>query len=259
MPPFDTNNRFADEDCERGDVGTRRNSAGPCKRPLSPPPEADEGAVKIAQTSRRQVQFDQDVKVSRIPHYSEYGSDGVALLWNTASDYARFRQDVADTLYLIAHVPNAVDGIRYTARGIEGRTRGVSKHRHRIKAEAWSAVFDEQTYQKAIEEPDADWIAAVYQRATVECVQEALELAQLDVIDVSKYQQQIPFDLFDDSWISSVASQEEEPVNRKASEQVSSCLSTEEDSASTEAGDSQPIDCSGFDDSWITDVARSNS
>ena len=257
MPPLDITNR------ESSEVGTRRNPT--CKKRLLPSsqPQAEQISLLLSSSShhqlpRRRVQFGEEVQVTQIPHLSDYSDEEVALLYNTPSDYTRFRQDVADTLYMIAHVPNAVDGIRYTSRGVEGRTRGVSKQRQRIKTEAWNAVFDEQTYQRAIEEPDSDWIGAVYHRAAVESLQEALELAQLDVIDVSRYQQEVSFDLFDDSWISSVSSQEEEPSYRNEHQiETLYVFASDEDNASVGINKAPVVDCSGFDDSWITDIAQS--
>lgn len=196
-----------------------------------------------AEGTQRRARFSESVTCHLTLTRSEYSEEESKNCWYSASEYASFRQDVCTTVYLMQIDPNRVDGVDFTMRGVEHRVAEVSLQRRRLRSLSISAVLDEQSFQRGIGESSQDEIAKLYARHCEHAVLEAINLAAWNKLDAEQSQSDIAEDdFFADDWISSVSS--------TASAEKNCVIPWEE---------SELLDnVSGFDDSWLRDVAVSS-
>jgi hypothetical protein len=175
-----------------------------------------------------------------------YTSDEIKDTWYSGADNSRFRKDIATTVRRIIHKLDQqdVDGrLQYSSsRGAECRMQQVLKRRHQLKWQAWSAVLDEQEFQREVVERNDDRIAAVYRHVSREAVREAFQLAanMMDRFDAYRYQNEQSCqhkDEFNDDWIRSIATQQDCTNANRPTKQLNF------------------RDDAGFDDTWIRDVS----
>ncbi|KAG7347426.1 hypothetical protein IV203_016131 [Nitzschia inconspicua] len=150
-----------------------------------------------------------------IASFSEWSPEEQASRWYTQEEYGNLRRDVFHTLYLLRNRPESLDGVSYTARGVECRDPAVVGRRQRYKQLAWQAVFEEQEALRKDGDAsgDRDWLATLYSNAARPALHEALDLAALDEVEANQIyreeqQRLIPNedDAFSDDWIRSISS-----------------------------------------------------
>ena len=134
MPPLDNlefvKECFPDNDAADADVGVC-TILSPCvdneniSMPATPSPTTVRCFPEETTSSKSPslVKFHDTVDVCYIPHHKEYSSEEVAWMWNSQSDYARFRQDIYETVRLLRksqekHHSSLMDDVNYTSRGI---------------------------------------------------------------------------------------------------------------------------------------------
>jgi hypothetical protein len=194
---------------------------------------------------KKLVRFDEQFQVFYVLHLNDYTSDEIKDTWYSGADNSRFRKDIATTVRLIINKleQDHVDGLQsYSSRGAECRMQCVLKHRHQLKCQAWSAVLDEQEFQREVGERNDDRIAAVYLHLSRQAVLEAFQLAatMMDRFDDAyRYENEHcqPKDEFNDDWIRSIATQQDCTNANRPTKQLNF------------------RDDAGFDDTWIRDVS----
>lgn len=194
--------------------------------------------------SARRPHFNDCHKIHHMPGRGEFSKQEIQDCWYTANELASFRLNICTTLYLFKVDPTRVDCGEYTMRGLERKLEEASCRKNCLRARARSAVLDEQDFQVGIGEVSPERLAAVYSIAAREAVLDAINLAALDQMDAFCYQNQSPIDeLFPDEWISSISSNE---WNKRQ-------INHSPNKPPTDQG--SPEDLSGFDDSWLRDIA----
>ena len=220
-----------------------------------------------------QVRFNEEVNVHFVINLQEITPEEIQQCWYNPNEYNEFKSDVAVTVYLIQNNPGKVDDIKYTRRGAEIRIDSILEQRHNWKREARSEVLSEQYAQNMMGFlfKDEEKIASLYKVASQPAILEAIELAKLDRNDAESYYSYIhqakdgcleaeqscfsqkrrhrkKLSDFNDSWITSISSEEEEGPFLSNNYQHSS---------PAVASNEHPffLDDSGFDDSWLREVS----
>jgi hypothetical protein len=222
-----------------------------------PQSKENENARKCKRVSFQTKEELQQVEL--IAPSSEWSEEEQLSRWHSQEDYGNFRSDVFHTLYLLRNHPESLDGVTYTARGVECRDPAVVGRRQHVKHLAWQAVFDEQEALRkdASTENSSrqdDWMATLYSSAARPALREALDLAALDEIQAKEIHNEgkkqgdvyHDEDSFSDDWIRSISSH-------------STSSTTSEDSSfvPSNSGDESGFcvfgaaSASGFDDDWI--------
>mmetsp|Transcript_4245 Transcript_4245/g.7791 ORF Transcript_4245/g.7791 Transcript_4245/m.7791 type:complete len:244 (+) Transcript_4245:222-953(+) len=182
--------------------------------------------------------------VQYLEHHCDWSEEERFSRWYSAEEYAIFRRDASNSLYLLRNCPEKLDGVTNTARGVECRNPAVLGRRQSVKQQAWNAVFEEQ--KACWNNPDniSVCIAMAYSQVSRPALLEALNMAATDELEVASYRleesQKAAVEAgFADDWISSISSGEEYS------------------SSSTEVGDGAEFgfcvfgDSSGFDENWL--------
>jgi hypothetical protein len=225
MPPL---NRLVDDDDDLEDnhVHWRRNQAtnafpeeagrGIVSAPLNGTLTHTNSEVQDTPASERRARFcdhqnqTHSIRRGGREDGDDYSSEQEMVdCWYTASEFARFRQDIRTTVNLHKQDKCRIDGKKYTMRGIEHRVEPASSsnrvepasssNRRRgrrsssssssRRSRARSAVMEEQAFQKDTGEPSADFIAVAYSYVTKDAVVGALNLAAKDQLDAVRYQE----------------------------------------------------------------------
>lgn len=196
---------------------------------------------------RKTVRFnEEEQQVREIISRNEFTSQEIDASWYTADDFTSFKRDVTTVTYLMIHHPGCIDDVKYTSRGAECRVDAIVQRRHRWRLEGRTAVMVAQGRGDNV-----NVMAAVYSDLSHEAVREALEIAILDEEDGRAYQTEecqptFPKDLFSDEWISSIATlagpSSTDELLPRTSESINFWNDTDNDD-------------SGFDDSWLRDIA----
>ena len=194
--------------------------------------------------SARRPHFNDCHEVHRIPGRGDFSKQEIQDCWYAANELTSFRLNICTTLYLFKVDPTRGDCAEYTIRGLERKIEEASCKKNCLRARARSAVLDEQDFQVGIGEVNPERLAAVYSIAAKDAVVDAINLAALDQFDAYRYQNQAPIDeLFPDEWISSISSTEWRTLQPNNAQNK-----PKPDQSSVE-------DLSGFDDSWLRDIA----
>ena len=215
MPPLNTSDNVSDR------------YVPPSQEPLKHFSAKRSRTLAVSFSEQRQVRF--------ILHRNDYTCDEKKNTWYFLSDNSRFRKEIAFTIKLITSRPEYVDGLEYTSRGVEGRVKHVSEHRHHLKQQAWSVVLDGQEAQRQFGGTSEDVIASDYIFTCKHTVLEAIQIASRDQLAAQRYQNEplCQTDEFDDGWIKSISTKED-----------FTCACTK----------SCSVEVAGFDDEWIRDV-----
>lgn len=170
----------------------------------------------------------------------DYSDQEIENCWYTASEYASFRQDVCNCVYLCKIEPSRIDEVEYTMRGVEHRTEEGAIRRYTLRSRGKSSVLDEQDFQDGIGESSVQAIADIYSRAASDAVYDALNFAAMDQLEAERHQHEvISEEIFSDDWISSISTAELD---------APACEVFEGDMGFLE-------EVSGFDDAWLRDIA----
>ncbi len=221
----------------RANDGSRRNNLNDLSdSPIKPTSVDDQG-----EEPRRKARFSECDQIHVIPGRDYYSGREINDCWYTANEFASFRVNICTTVYLHRIDPSRIDGKEYTMRGVEHKAGQASCRRYSLRSRARSAVFDEQDFQEGIGEPSVERLAALYSAVAKDAILEALNLAALDQLDAFRYQSEAVVDeLFPDEWISSISATY--PQNSNSGHEYKAELKFLEEA-------------SGFDDSWLRDVA----
>lgn len=121
-------------------------------------------------------------QVHLIPHINDLSDQEVKETWYDRSDYEKIKMALIPIVRKMMKGERIEENNRQTIRGLEYRTRDGAIRRQHNKAEAISAVMDEQDRQLDLNgRTDSEILRQVYSQINAHCQREAHELALGDV------------------------------------------------------------------------------
>eukprot|EP00533_Pseudo-nitzschia_delicatissima_P015009 CAMPEP_0197275092 /NCGR_PEP_ID=MMETSP1432-20130617/13490_1 /TAXON_ID=44447 /ORGANISM="Pseudo-nitzschia delicatissima, Strain UNC1205" /LENGTH=259 /DNA_ID=CAMNT_0042740963 /DNA_START=43 /DNA_END=822 /DNA_ORIENTATION=+ len=205
----------------------------------------------------KSVSFNHQAEVEYLPSHRDWTQEERFSRWYSNDDYTHFQLDIYDTIYLRRNDPESIDDTTHSARGVECRDPIVRRRRRQWKQEAWDAVFEQQRIQRKMNNETDGYnylVASMYYHLSQPATRAAIDFAARDEIDANEYERQDNtcldegfVDLFNDSWISTVASSHSEgSSNSNLVEGSSVNNGGDEDFGFSVFGEK-----SGFDNSWL--------
>lgn len=121
-------------------------------------------------------------EVHLIPHINDLSDEEVKETWYERNDYEKIKMTLIPVVRKMMKGERIEESNRLTVRGLEYRTRDGAIRRQHNKAEAITAVMDEQDRQLDLNgRCDAEILRQTYIQVNAHCQREAHELALGDV------------------------------------------------------------------------------
>ncbi len=143
------------------------------------------------------VTFDNQVVVRLIRGHKELSEQEKDEMWYSSIDLQKIRGETRTTLCLMntkTEIPSNFEE-RFCTRGLEGRTRKAIKSRSRIRDDVWTAVFEEQSVQRAESSIDPLAIAKVAILASRPAKQTARKTALRDEVEAQEWKDSSPMSI----------------------------------------------------------------
>jgi len=239
--------------------------AGRINTPASPSSfdralDCDDFRLPLAFLPPRQkaVCFNDQVEVQYLPNHRDWTEEERFSRWNSDTDYRNFQLDILNTMYLLRNEPESLDDICHSARGVECRDPIVRRRRHQWKQEAWDAVFEQQRIQRENKYDTNGYnylVASMYYHLTQAATRSAIDFAAQDERDANEYRHEDnpcldeEMDLFNSTWIGTVASSHSETSSTSTLVEVPSDTNNSDDE---DFGFCVFGEKSDFDNSWLT-------
>ena len=141
------------------------------------------GSVSSKSTVQKQLRFSlSSNETFFIPHINNLSDEEVNATWYECGDYGKIKTAMIPLIRKMMKGATIEETDQETIRGLEYRTRKGAIRRQHNKAEAISAVLEEQDRQiEADGEVDDEMLSAVYRQISAHCQEEAHQLALGDV------------------------------------------------------------------------------